>query len=345
MTTIEQVVEANAVEAFGAYGGIREDPIIFFRNALELLGISTRGMVANVLENPFETDYLLSMSLSTHNNKKRELIFHVYLSYSGTGTYPQTGAESKMMPEWLQQGRKTLLPNGNLLRGFELRRHDLQFFGEHAKNMMPSFVLQEVTEDYPYDKYRTLDLHQPQPGFFAVHSYDRNWDHVPAALSPGHAEQDYRPLLDGMVAWFIISYRPKPKANAPQRETLLRPTHGQPAHKNVVDQYIAALFTESEAAGLRQSIDAAVLRLRGSWHSIPTLNLGVKQLPGPNAGSATFIAEGAVLFAEYLGTLGILSPQEAKAVVAQRVANYVMHKTGFQRSAAEARTILNELGR
>ncbi|MBI4439138.1 hypothetical protein HY640_04355 [Candidatus Woesearchaeota archaeon] len=315
--------------------GISDDPIAFFRKEAKKAGLGR--MAANLDESCFfETDGLYTMDWSCEYEDGWNL--NVEISYSTPGTLQNTGEKARSMPpEFKRFLAGTPLPNGNSLRNFNPSRHDLDFFGQYAPNLVVDFRLLEWPNCDAFKAYPLLEVivKQPKPGIFSPHSIGGRLLNCEGFLEDANS-LDYRPFVRRTIELFQI-------ADLVKSSSRLEEAVDRMCEFDNLKSYVALVFPESEAVKLKGQMDEVYLKTRGRWASVPKLSLGIKQLPDPGANLAGYIAAGAPLLVEYLSSFGILSPVEARAVVAQKVANYVLHHTGFQRSPSEALRILEAL--
>jgi len=114
----------------------------------------------------------------------------------------------------------------------------------------------------------------------------------------------------------------------------------------VVDATISTLFVGNEREQMERQLKDARLNVRKGWASVPRLNLGSITLPTPGQGDVhkdEFVVSGGSLLIEYLAGLNVMSREQAEAIVAQRLENYFVHRSGFQMSRNRAEEILSGL--
>ena len=116
--------------------------------------------------------------------------------------------------------------------------------------------------------------------------------------------------------------------------------------EKIVAPSIEMLFAGDERKELQQKIEQARLRLGDTWSSVPRLSLGAIRLPNPvqnDISQDEFVREAAPYLIEYLGAMGIMTPEESEKVVGQKLINYFVHQAGFQLNKDRASNIVDNL--
>ena len=329
--------------------GIIEDPLVFFRSIANGLSLNLSSKLEETFDSAvFETDSLFSFMLERMILGKGNQL-GVYFSYSGDGkSYPRgrnviNNLMAKNVVETLRHG----LPHGRQLTSFSLANDSFSFFGDYSRNMIMDLCLWENVEyardgrTVMGDETLSLAIDQPSPGVFSlsnlnnrkfndgdVRTIERD---VGGNVRLAKGVYDYRTFVHRMLEHF---------AGVPKEKWHDSKVYSENNGLSTIASYVKMLFPESEAAELAKQMK---LRMQGGFGSVPRLSLGIKQLPNPGTDLAGYIANGAPLLVEYLHQLGIMSPAEARDMVAKRVTNYIMHQTSFQRSPQEARQIIQAL--
>ncbi|GEM_PF-3082843 len=161
-----------------------------------------------------------------------------------------------------------------------------------------------------------------------------------------HADPgDFRPYIQRMLE--LYADMPKKEWHDPALYGKPRSRHSSP--NPVLDPTvlvtIATLFTGDERETLEKRVHEAQLKLRGSWQSVPRLNLGQTILPAPgqrHIRDDEFVVRGSTYLVEQLTSLGIMKRKEAEKLVARKLEHYLVHRSGFQLSRERARTILTQ---
>ena len=114
----------------------------------------------------------------------------------------------------------------------------------------------------------------------------------------------------------------------------------------VITSTVDLLFAGSEREALEEKIEQAKLTMRQGWASVPRLSLGAIKLPTPGQQDISkdkFVVEAAPFFVEYMAALNVMEQDEAERVVAQKLENYFVHETDFQKGRDIAGSVVQEL--
>ena len=114
----------------------------------------------------------------------------------------------------------------------------------------------------------------------------------------------------------------------------------------VITSTVDLLFAGSEREALEEKIEQAKLTMRQGWASVPRLSLGAIKLPTPGQQDISkdkFVVDAAPFFVEYMAALNVMEQDEAERVVAQKLENYFVHETDFQKGRDVAGEIVSEL--
>ncbi|MBI4439139.1 hypothetical protein HY640_04360 [Candidatus Woesearchaeota archaeon] len=304
--------------------GIVEDPVSFFKKTAKGLQVKLAGKSEKLIPN----GELEILHMASVRNAQTDSEIGVIFDYSD-GVFKRHPPYSPMPDEALRYFSRD---TGK----FSLARHTVDFFGQYSGNVGIYFCLTLKFESYDLELL-SMDIAQPKPGVFCAEFGTDNFDVARLSdmgIGPETYEgpvPDYRPFLYRMLELY---------AGVPAAEWHNPRVYLIDRRLPQVFDYLELVFPEREAAMLKGKMEDARLRLRDNWSSVPRLNLGMKQLPNPAPNLLAYVASGSEFLVESLHVLGIMTPQEARQYVGQRVVNYVMHHTDFQRNPVAASRIL-----
>ncbi len=153
-------------------------------------------------------------------------------------------------------------------------------------------------------------------------------------------EDDFRPYF--RRAFEIFTLAPREQWHDPR----VYLGEDSRALESVIDSTLDYLFAGSEKEELKKKIEQARLRMRGSWQSVPRLNLGAIRLPNPgqrDVRADAFVKDALPLFIEYLASINVMDIDKAEELAVRKLTNYYVHQGGFQLNRKKAGDIINGL--
>ncbi|MBI4439140.1 hypothetical protein HY640_04365 [Candidatus Woesearchaeota archaeon] len=347
----------NTQASDGVVFGVRRDPVEFFRQTLSKVRRSSMSFEYW----PYDItgdDGFLGMAARPPRVEGAGAPLMILLQYLPNG--PGEKYSERLLPDGLRSFFSPFRERGeDTLVGFRLP--SLSVFGEYAGNVRVTiswhhnFIVGKNLVEHTDIAETTVE--QPSPGLFALGSCEvinapnepfmngvtPSWIGAMAktpdfALSP-NKKFDYRPFVQRMLELF--SKKSPDELHNPS--DYWNDGNFAVAHTEIssfVQDYSGLIFDLSQSGLASRVAEQARLVPGRVWASVPKLSLGIKSLPSPAVNLDGYVVSGAPLMVELLSELGIMSLAEARATVAQRVANYVMRNTRFQHSPADAQRIL-----
>jgi len=360
---IETVENARDKSNDNLSKGVIEDPLSFFQRISKELGIDlTKG-----IKHRYELGYplsqkngglILDFALQTetakpensdylkHYSSEYQISFALFLSD------PKNPLESFFDLRKIPQGLRdyvshfAILNNGKGIEKFDFATCTLKDFEEYQKNLRlqieyssrfknlrdswePEFIANLVT-----DKQGEFnEIHKA--GFSQI-----KYSHLFGDILKLHVN-DYRPYLHRVLELFSGRHEP------PEwHDSSIYRSQDDSRLDSFVDSSLSLLFTGEERVQMEARLADARLKMRNGYASVPKLCLGNIVMPTPGMKSVErdeFVLNASPLLVEYLHTLGVMSQEQAEAVVSRKLENYFVHRAGFQLSRGRAVEIISGL--
>lgn len=248
---------------------------------------------------------------------------------------------SKKLDDFISGNKRV---NGKRLEEFDPRKESFEVLGDLKKDLELEIYMSHWRPKTHYEDCYFINI-APNSNERCVVSISSNVNSSSRKAAPnifrginGLLKQDFRPYIARVFeAWCL------------PEEDWQDPSFYLNENKDVekfLDTTVETFFTGEERQRIERQINDARLKMRGTWLSIPRLNLGAIKLPTPGQRDITtdqFVVEAVPYVVEYLSTLGIMSHEEAERTLSQKLTNYFFHNTGFQLSRDRAKSIVDSL--